>query len=225
MTTRTASAFNENRGTVPSRRRGRSESVHAAIIAAATSEFSHHGFELTTMDRVAEVASVSKRTVYDHFGDKERLFAAVIADVGERAEAITTAIAHQFEHVGSDPHDLEELAVSYAAAVTRPEVIRLRRLAIREAERFPAQAATYYDRAPRAALTALAAGFADMAERGLLLVDDPSEAAAEFAYLILGLPVDHALFFPDAPLTPDEVERHARAGARTFLEAHGIRYH
>ncbi len=49
-----------------------------AIIEAAIEEFRAAGFDATSMDRIAARASVSKRTVYNHFPSKEALFAAIM---------------------------------------------------------------------------------------------------------------------------------------------------
>jgi len=51
------------------------------IIRAAKDEFRDNGFMATSMDRIAEVAGVSKRTVYNHFQSKEVLFKAVAQDM------------------------------------------------------------------------------------------------------------------------------------------------
>ncbi|MGH8853220.1 MAG: TetR/AcrR family transcriptional regulator [Telluria sp.] len=59
-----------------------------AILHAAASEFRTHGFEATSMDRIAFVAEVSKRTVYNHFPSKEELFAETIVELFERSAAL-----------------------------------------------------------------------------------------------------------------------------------------
>jgi TetR/AcrR family transcriptional regulator of autoinduction and epiphytic fitness len=46
-----------------------------AIVQAATTLFQTLGFDGTSMDKVAEAADVSKRTLYNHFPSKEELFA------------------------------------------------------------------------------------------------------------------------------------------------------
>lgn len=51
------------------------------IIRAAKDTFRDNGFIGTSMDRIAEVAGVSKRTVYNHFESKEVLFKAVAQDM------------------------------------------------------------------------------------------------------------------------------------------------
>lgn len=43
--------------------------------------FLKHGYAGTSMDRVAEVAGVSKNTIYNHFQDKEGLFTALIEQI------------------------------------------------------------------------------------------------------------------------------------------------
>ena len=49
-----------------------------SIIDAAIRAFQEDGFDNTSMDRIAEVAGASKRTVYNHFESKEDLFGAVV---------------------------------------------------------------------------------------------------------------------------------------------------
>lgn len=51
---------------------------NAQVLAAAEKVFLQVGYELTSMDEVAKVAGVSKRTIYSNFDNKDELFAAVI---------------------------------------------------------------------------------------------------------------------------------------------------
>ena len=48
------------------------------IISAAIQIFIEEGFDNASMDRIAERANASKRTVYNHFPSKEELFHAAI---------------------------------------------------------------------------------------------------------------------------------------------------
>jgi len=49
-----------------------------SILDAAAQVFADEGYETTSMDRVADVARASKRTVYNHFPSKEALLRAVL---------------------------------------------------------------------------------------------------------------------------------------------------
>lgn len=58
-----------------------------AIIQAAIAEFRAHGFDITSMDKIAATAGVSKRTVYNHFPSKEELFAEILNQLWIRVTA------------------------------------------------------------------------------------------------------------------------------------------
>ncbi|CAI8860760.1 TetR/AcrR family transcriptional regulator, regulator of autoinduction and epiphytic fitness [Pseudomonas jessenii] len=58
-----------------------------AIIQAAINEFRDNGFEITSMDKIAATAGVSKRTVYNHFPSKEELFAEILNQLWTRVTA------------------------------------------------------------------------------------------------------------------------------------------
>lgn len=57
-----------------------------AIVQAAIAEFRNNGFEVTSMDKIAASAEVSKRTVYNHFPSKEELFAEILMRLWTLAE-------------------------------------------------------------------------------------------------------------------------------------------
>lgn len=79
------------------------------ILEAATSAFRDEGFECASMDRIAELAEASKRTVYNHFGSKEALFQAV---VGRLLDA-----AVELEQLAWDPErPLEDQLADFAEA-------------------------------------------------------------------------------------------------------------
>ncbi|MHC8403763.1 TetR/AcrR family transcriptional regulator [Pseudomonas sp. TMB3-21] len=59
----------------------------AAIIQAAIAEFRAHGFDVTSMDKIAATAGASKRTVYNHFPSKEELFSEILNQLWARVTA------------------------------------------------------------------------------------------------------------------------------------------
>jgi AcrR family transcriptional regulator len=58
-----------------------------AVIGAALSLFLKRGYRKTSIDDIAEVAQVAKRTVYLHFQDKEAVFLEVVDYLGELVRA------------------------------------------------------------------------------------------------------------------------------------------
>lgn len=65
----------------------RSQLKREAIIAAAKAAFKEYGVQGTSMDKLAELAQVSKRTVYNHFETKEALLMYLVAELWQKAEA------------------------------------------------------------------------------------------------------------------------------------------
>lgn len=54
------------------------ENTRVAIIEAASQAFEATGYDDTCMNRIAQIAGYTKATVYSHFRDKPRLFAAIM---------------------------------------------------------------------------------------------------------------------------------------------------
>ncbi|OLF08543.1 TetR family transcriptional regulator [Actinophytocola xinjiangensis] len=87
---------------------------------AAVAEFAAHGPGGTTMERVARRAGVNKERLYNYFGDKNSLFATVLAD-----ELNKVAAAVPLDHL-----DGPDAVADYAGAVhdyhaAHPELTRL----------------------------------------------------------------------------------------------------
>lgn len=64
----------------------------AAILDGAVDVFISMGYELASMDKIAETAGVSKRTVYNHFGSKENLFQAIVNDFLTQRQNLKTIV-------------------------------------------------------------------------------------------------------------------------------------
>jgi TetR/AcrR family transcriptional repressor of mexJK operon len=196
----------------------------AAVIDAAQTLFLREGYAGTTMEQIAALAGLTKRTVYNNYGDKDALFTRIVADVLAYAESFARGLHEEFT-VGITAVNLRErlddLGRRLALGIVRQEVIALRRLLIGEARAFPNLGAEYFDRAPGQVLEALTSGFAHLARRGLLRVADPRRAAAQFAYLVAGEPLDHAMLVETVPPEDDVVDC-AREGVQTFLARYEV---
>jgi TetR/AcrR family transcriptional repressor of mexJK operon len=193
----------------------------AAVIEAATTLFLRNGYTATTMDDIAETADVSKRTVYNNFADKAALFREVVMAQTGRVEGFAAAAADELADPDDLPKVLRALARRLAATATDPGVLRLRRLLIGEAHRFPDLAREYYEAAPGRVIATLAAGLAPLADRGHLRVRDPHQAAEHLAFLVLGAALDRAMF-DGHDVMPDgaAIARAADEGVAVFLAAY-----
>lgn len=191
----------------------------AAVVDAARTLFLRQGYVGTTMEEIAALAGLTKRTLYNNYSDKQALFTQIVVDVIAYAEEFAGRLREEFT-VGITAANLrarlDDLGRRLALGIVRPEVVALRRLLIGEARGFPALAAEYFDRAPGQVLEALASGFEHLERVGLLRVVDARRAAAQFAYLVAGEPLDHAVLVGTTP-PREQIIACAREGVQTFL--------
>lgn len=115
---------------------GRSARKRGVILDAARELFLRHGYSGTSMDDVAAAARVSKQTVYQHFGDKRRMFVQILTGDMRSADDTVAALAAALPESQDLETDLRVFARAYLAAVMQPHLMRLRRVVIGEAERF-----------------------------------------------------------------------------------------
>jgi TetR/AcrR family transcriptional repressor of mexJK operon len=199
--------------------------TRAAAVDAARTLFLQQGYAGTTMEEIAALAGLTKRTLYNNYADKHTLFTQMVGDVIAYAEAFAGRLPADFTVAVTATNlraTLDDLGQRLALAILRPEVVALRRLLIGEAREFPALATEYFDRAPGQVLDAMALGFEDLALRGLLRVADSRCAAAQFAYLLVGEPLDRAVLVGSIP-PRQKVIAYAREGVETFLARYGAR--
>lgn len=109
--------------------RTRSDIKREAIINAATQAFQEFGVNGTSMDKLAELANVSKRTVYNHFSTKEELVMHLVTQQWQTAilsinkkyvadlpldEQLEDLILQDIEFMVSESHlDLARVAIGH----------------------------------------------------------------------------------------------------------------
>jgi AcrR family transcriptional regulator len=188
------------------------------IIEAATAVFVRDGFVGASIDAVAEAAGVSRQTIYNQIGDKEKLFAEVVREITERSSAVLLATLATFPET---PQDIEAELVSFAVRLTRnclcdSQAAALRRLIEAEGHRYPELFTTWKEYGPGRNWPAIADRFARLAKSGDIELSDPELATRQFMALIgADLPPG-----PRDEITDAELETAARNGVRTFLRAY-----
>lgn len=194
-----------------------------AITQAATAVFGREGYVRASMDAIAAEAGVSKRTVYNHFADKETLFLSVaLQNSAELTERIRELMAKYLDRVVELRQDLIDFAVQRARAVlSAGEHGALGRAIRAEVANIPADVLeAWLEAGPIASQRDLAQHFAALAERGLLTVEDAALAAEQFTLLTFHGIAERS-FWGALPVADEEVERIAAAGVDAFLRIHG----
>ena len=200
-----------------------SDRRHREIREAAIGIFLARGYEGATMEEIAARAGVSKQTVYKHFTDKQHLFADIVLSTTNDMSALVGLIAEELPETTDLSRDLEHLAETFLVALMQPRVLRLRRLVISSADRFPEISSAWYEGGFERVLGALASSFRALADRQLLAIDDPPTAAEHFVGLLFWIPVNKAMFTgdDDYAATHDLIPV-ARSAATAFMNAYGV---
>ncbi|MEV8511819.1 TetR/AcrR family transcriptional regulator [Dactylosporangium sp. NPDC051484] len=190
-----------------------------AIARASLEVFVREGYARASVDAIAASAGVSKRTIYDYYGDKEQLF---LSTLRETQEAQTAAFNELLDRTLGRFDDVEaalirfgrEFAIEIARSAERAAVMRLM---IAEVSHFPA----LLERASAGSVQrALADRLAELAELGLLDVSDPMEAAEFLGLLVTGR-VNNRSWYGAVQLDDAEITRLAVGGVQIFLRAYG----
>jgi TetR/AcrR family transcriptional repressor of mexJK operon len=178
------------------------------------------------MEDIAVRAGVSKQTVYKHFNDKKHLFAEIVLSTTDDMDALVGLIAERLTETSHLAKDLQYLAESFLTALMQPKVLRLRRLVISSADRFPEIATAWYEQGFERALEALSRSFRALADQHLLNVDDAAVAAEHFVGMLFWIPVNKAMFTGDDDYAAShELGPLARAATEAFMSAYGSQRH
>jgi TetR/AcrR family transcriptional regulator, regulator of autoinduction and epiphytic fitness len=155
---------------------------HHEILDAAVREFQAVGYENTSMDRIAETAGASKRTVYNHFASKESLFHAAFDRLKDELQELKRVsydpereLAEQLGEfvdakraVAENPAWLGLMKVATAVFIANPEMARETMARLTEEE----------DR--------LVLWLRDATADGRMNVEDPARAAHVFWAMVSG---------------------------------------
>ncbi|MFE3455478.1 TetR/AcrR family transcriptional regulator [Nonomuraea sp. NPDC059194] len=204
--------------TPTSRPRGGLAGKRQAILDGALTVFARDGYTRASIDAISAGAGVSTRTIYNHFTDKAQLFLAVIHESATRAADIQVAIIERHLRKVTDVEaDLIEFGRDWATP--RPDSaahFALVRQINAEAGHIPQEAIdAWQETGPRRVRRELAGHMRQMADRGLLRIDDADRAALHLLLLISAeLPAHQAS--PSA----EELTETVAAGVHTFLHGH-----
>jgi AcrR family transcriptional regulator len=194
---------------------------HNSVLDAAAVVFCRDGFAGASIDLIASEAGVSRQTVYNHHGDKEALFIAVVREMTDRCNAGLFATLTTFP---DQPRDLGVELTAFAGRMVRDclynhDGAALRKLIQTEGERYPALFTAWREHGPGTAWAAIAARFAKLAHAGHLQVEDPDLAARQFLALIhADFHISHMLGTKPADA---EIDIGTANAVRTFLRAFG----
>ncbi len=172
------------------------------------------------MDAVAAAAGVTKRTLYNHFGDKARLFEAAIAEEGTR---LRPPPAHPVSDRDGIRRRLHAVGVPLLEMLSSPRAHEFGRMMIGQVSRHSALISRFYAAGPATMLRDLANLIREATEAGRLAVPDPELAADQLVSMWLGQHHFRQQLGLSSSRTAEEIAAHVGACVEMFLRAYAPR--
>ena len=185
-------------------------SRRTAILKAARICFLDRGFIRTSISDIIAISGGSRATVYEEFGSKEGLFAALIASILEQMRLPEIAD-------GPPGKVLREAGLSYMEQLLDAEALALYRVVLGESSHIRQLGPAIFEVGPRAAAEALAERLRGWTRDGELAVEDPKRAAALFLAMVEGDLHRAAVLWSRTP-SAEQVAHHVDAAVELFLE-------
>jgi TetR/AcrR family transcriptional repressor of mexJK operon len=189
----------------------------ADILAAARALFLADGFDRTSVDAISASAGVSKRTVYDYFGDKRSLLIAVVKEGGM---ALIATIREAIDENLRNVTDIEKALTDFALRISQvtigsAEYRDMMKLLSKENSNLPSgKLDVLIDDEPE---EAVAERFVEFTELGLLDAPNARQAADHFVALTVGMTVGGYAVWK---LDDDAARQTIIDGVKVFLRAY-----
>lgn len=203
----------------PKAGRPRLGSEHArlnALLDHALKIFMRDGYGLASIAKIAAVAGVSTRTIYEHYKNKADLMVASVSRMVERDVEQLQSIE------GLDDMPLESALYAFGnmiiKRVTSPELIAFFRMGVAEAARFPELSSKMKSIGPAKIQGVIAAYLNQQMSHGHIEITDVPKAAAIFCHMLVAEPRHKALL---GQLDQNwDADAHIRYVVNVFL--HGV---
>ncbi len=203
---------------VPEKPRTRREKQRA-IVDSALEVFLKEGYAAASMDRVAEVADVSKRTIYNHFASKEDLFLGVI---GSLVDDVLAPVDRTLSSNKPAAETLLDYACRYADVMLANTRISLHRLVLGELNRFPSLGKIIHASGYLRAKAGMARILERLVLRGELRIKNMDRAADCFWQLTIAPIQRELLFHFDLRKEELAVTERLMLGIEEFLLIYGV---
>ena len=200
-------------------RRGTEAARTAALINAATRVFLRDGYGQASMDKVAQEAGVSTRTIYERYKNKADLLAAVI---GRLVDRLATVVATAALDKLPPRQALTWIGETITERARDPDSAALFRIVATEAHRFPELAARMRENNKLCIENEVASYLRTQIAKGSMHLSDPDRAARIFLQMVFSELHDQWLFGGDEALAKFDLSAHLNCVIELFLNGAAV---
>lgn len=195
-----------------------------AIVTAAAELFLERGYGDVSMDAIASKASVSKRTVYSYYQNKETLFGDVMSLRCQQIGGMEECPLTNQELITSllPPDVLQKTGEHVLRIITSPQVNEMYRVVTAEAVRFPELGKTYFGFGPAWVIEQLRMYMDDQVRLGTLDIPDTQKGACNFLGMVI-FPLQMQMMLGlKSEFSEDELSDAAKSAVDTFMRAFAV---
>lgn len=191
------------------------EEKRALIVRAATRLFLEQGYDRTSLARIAEVAEVSKSTLFKQFPTKAALFDAMVLDSWTEDDGVDVPPS------GDLSAGLTTIGRRYAALLAQPSMSDLFRIVIAELPRFPELATTHFSQGKMPYFASVSAYLVAEDEAGTATIADPELATTQFLGMISNVLLWPRLVLPGWSVSAERAGEVVDEAVRTMTARYG----
>lgn len=197
--------------------REQAEARQHELLDTALDHFLDKGFEMATIEAIAQAVGMTKRTVYARYPDKVALFRAAVDLAIERYSTPQEWIeATKCDDIEQTLRNVGRLRISH---VMSPNGLKLQRIIATESYRFPDIFNTAYEHGALPTVKFLARYLQRETEAGRLSIADPMRTATTFMSMVVSGPA--RIIVSGNYLSETEIDERVSFAVRMFLD--GVR--
>lgn len=187
------------------------------ILKMAEKMFMNQAYSAVSMDALAEAVPVSKRTLYNHFKDKQSLFTAVMQG---RCSLLFQRFQQTLQENQTPKKTLTDIGEQFLGIVMEPDAVNMYRTAITETAKFPDLGLLFYESGPKRTQAILSDYLKKLHDKGELKVPNPELAAGIFLNMLTGRLHMQRLLGVKKQITAKEKEEIIQTAVHIFLNGH-----
>ncbi len=184
------------------------------IVDGAREVFFEHGLAGARVDQIADAAGVSKATLYAYFPSKTDLFTEVVS---RECEMLAEDLEKLLRKQGPVEETLQMFSNSLIGLVFSNAYIRLYRICVAEAGRFPEIGELFFKSGPARVRRILARYLTERCQMGDLTVADSDLAADQFIQLSFTGILNDRLFGVQKRIDKSTISTRAKSATNAFL--------